>query len=60
MCLFFHKWGKWSILKEEKWINVSYYRQQKIEGSEKEFTKFSQIRICTKCGKTQKRYMENE
>ena len=50
-CYIFHEWGKWSVVKSEKW--KTYYL---VTGLEKEHIKEYQERYCEKCGKYQKRY----
>lgn len=50
----FHSWSKWSVVKTEQWTKHNYYSPN----NNYEFTKFFQERICERCGKYERRYIE--
>jgi hypothetical protein len=59
MCVFFHKWEKWSEPKQESWVVIQspyvggeIYKRNKI--------RISQERICSKCGKYQIEYIDED
>lgn len=55
MCLF-HKWGKWSEVKEEVWE-----RRKSLGGIETDrytYVRRCQERYCEKCGKHSQRYLD--
>jgi len=57
MCFLFHKWGKWGDTTEEEWTKA--YILNGIRISEKiDFIRISQVRICERCGKVQRRYLD--
>ena len=47
-----HKWTKWSGIKNESWTRITY-----VSFTENHFIKTFQDRTCEKCGKYQKRYI---
>ena len=50
MC-FFHKWTKWSEIKEEKWKYLK-------DGKEIRYIKEVQTRCCEKCNKIEVNYLD--
>ena len=55
MCILFHKWPKWSKLKEERWKHIVEAAVNEIK--EIKYVRRSQERVCEKCGKHDKRYI---
>lgn len=47
-----HKWGKWSEPETETWSQ--YYSLIKV----RDYLRYSQTRVCEKCGKIEKRYIK--
>ncbi len=55
MCIF-HRWLKWSAIKEERWAKIIQLYGYSI-GEPSEYARQYQDRYCDKCGKYQKRYL---
>ncbi len=55
MCIFFHKWDKWSDPEQRTYIEVVSRRYDMSEVSRESVIKTVQERICKKCGKLERR-----
>ena len=53
----FHKWGKWSEIKEEAWTRTAYSFGIPV-GEPQEYVRHCQERYCLICGKCEKRYLD--
>lgn len=56
MC--WHKWGRWSEPKPEIWNRQNHYLYSNVPmGEPVKYLRHYQDRVCEKCGKYKKRYI---
>ena len=54
-----HKWGTFSELKKETWTSYPLIYGMSLASMSRKYTRQFQERKCLKCGKIQKRYLND-